>query len=560
MDMIALPRVGDEVTRDLLEISGAPNACASSLRLVRRDDALELHIDAADPDMLELVATVSPPGTDAFLYDEDCVQLATVHRDDAAAREMVIINARGSVKGTAAAQGWPIESRLHEAGWRLRIDVPLPADVDVLGVSVHRFFRGVDHEVHSLNDALPHPLDITRCLVVVLDGDDPDATAAAFVRSITEARQQALDDRLAAVRGQMHAADAGDGPRADLATAQRFAEVALTVDVATGRGCWNELHLQNALLNLWQLDGDRRWLDALVPRIETIWSRRADRTGEVDVNSRKPQATWYESIESGGAICLTTGVTLCAIARFMRMVHDGDAPGDYRETIEPWKKLIRESIAVHDYEWQELPGGQGMYIEPYLKGPRRMYLGAKHYNGSRVCPLNRAFFLAMPMLDMAHVLGDDDYRHRVERMARYFRANCDNTAHGGLTWEYHIGRYPSEGEDLSHAACQWMFAEMCVRDGIVWTEDDLKRIAIMLDQDVFRYGDVPCGTVRGYWPGLCFEIAAWSTACRYAPHLLAKITRVLETAMHVGRFDFQHQGWGVRLLTLVEKGRRLVQA
>ena len=558
MDMIALPRVGDEVTRNLLEIRGAANACATTLRIVRREETLELHIDAADPDMLELIATVSPVGTDGFLYDEDCVQLATVHRDDAAAREMIIINARGSRKGSAAAQDWPVECRLHETGWRMRIDVPLPAGADAIGLSVHRFFRGVDHEVHSLNDALPHPLDITRCLVVVLNDDDADAVAATFVRSITDARAEALNATLAAVRAQMHAADVG-GPRADLATAQRFAETALTVEVGTGRGCWNELHLPSVLLNRWELDGDRRWLDALVPRIETIWSRRADRTGEVDVNSRKVQATWYETIESGGAICLTTGVTLGAIARFMRMVHEDRAPAEYRAAIEPWKKLMRESIAVHDYEWQELPGGQGMYIEPYLKGPRRMYPGTQRYNGSRICPLNRAFFLAMPMLNMAHVLGDDHYRHRVERMARYFRANCDNTAHGGLTWEYHIGRYPSEGEDLSHAACQWMFAEMCMRDGIVWTEADLKRIVTTLDRDVFRHGDVPCGTVRGYWPGLCFEIAAWSTACRYAPHLLAKIVRVLETAMHVGRFDFQRQGWGVRLLTLVEKARRLVQ-
>lgn len=52
-----------------------------------------------------------------------------------------------------------------------------------------------------------------------------------------------------------------------------------------------------------------------------------------------------------------------------------------------------------------------------------------------------------------------------------------------------------------------------------------------------------CGAVSELWT-------------RLAPQVLGRIVAVMGTALSEARFDFKAQGWGVRLLTLVEKARR----
>src|SRR5690606_1871517 len=101
-----------------------------------------------------------------------------------------------------------------------------------------------------------------------------------------------------------------------------------------------------------------------------------------------------------------------------------------------------------DDEWLPLPGDQGMFIEPYDKGPRRVYPSG----GSRVCPVNRAYFPAMAMLRLAKMTGDDAMLRRVAMMARYFAAMSEILDDGSMVWEYEEGRYPAVGEDTSHAA------------------------------------------------------------------------------------------------------------
>jgi len=207
-------------------------------------------------------------------------------------------------------------------------------------------------------------------------------------------------------------------------------------------------------------------------------------------------------------------------------------------------------LTLHDREWVELPGGAGMHLEPFLKGPRRVY----PRGGSRINPLNREFALSMPMLHIARITGNAEYERKVRANARYFlqSAQVDD---GCLLWEYQTGCCAAEGEDLGHAHCQVLFAELCAAEGVEVAEDDLRRIAATLERRVFRHGDVPCGTVRGYDPGLHLAVGTWSSLCRFVPEVFPRVEAVVRTLLRTRPAAFA-EGWGVRNLTCLEKTRR----
>ena len=548
-----LSEAGRSARAELKEIAGRPNTARTNCILSREQGFVRVEFDAEDPDMLSLISAASAPNTDRFLYEEDCVQVAVGMPGKAAPAGFLLANPHGSRTGSGEAERWEVETARHAQGWHLEVRIPIPGDCRCMGLSLFRFFRGVNNEVHGVGESLPHPLDASKFAIVLLR---PNADAGAYLQSVVQAREGQTRDTLAAVRRRIAAAQGGSGPRPSLQTAEACAMERSKVEIRPQEGflCWNEGHFQHALLDLWEITGERQWLEMAIPRMEQVWAMRADRRGVPDSFWRRPLPTWYNDSETGTACTLTSGVILAPIARLMRLLHDEPRLGDLSERVKGWLPLCEEVIGLHDKEWIELPDGSGVYIEPYPKGPRRVY----PRGGSRVAPLNRFLWLGRPMLNIARILGRRDWLDKVEKMARYFQRHSETLENGSLVWEYHVGAYPAEGEDISHAHCQVLFAELCSREGIVLTEDDVHKIAVTLEKNIFRYGDVPCGSVRGYGPGLHVAVGVWAPLCRFVPHVFPKIVAVLETALSEGKFDFKRQGWGVRLLTLVEKARGMI--
>jgi hypothetical protein len=233
---------------------------------------------------------------------------------------------------------------------------------------------------------------------------------------------------------------------------------------------------------------------------------------------------------------------------------EDDGLKSLRPRAQPWIELSRQCIETHNDEWLDLPDGCGMFIEPYDKGPRRVY----PTGGSRVCPLNRAYFPAMAMLRLGRLTGDGKMLKRVEAMARYFVGMSEMLDDGSLVWEYEEGRYPAVGEDTSHAACQMAFVELCAAEDVVFDESHLRAMATTLKLQLLKYGDVACGTVRGLEPGLDMATAVWSPLCRFEPTLFPAIEAILNVMLHEGKFDCATQGWGVRTLTALEVARSMI--
>ena len=555
MSIIDLSVVDAEETLEMQEISGAPATVQTICSFKRLDGAVQVRIDAYDDRMLDLVATVPKPGIeDQFLFEEDCIQVAAASAGTAEATEFLLVNPYGSSRAFGEAKKWDRSVCRHEGGWRITIIIPVLDAWCVWGLSVHRFYRGVHHEVLGISTSLPHPLDTSVFPLFVLK-PVPDAEAAANgYRSSTRGAQNSVrHNALAAFKARIDNRTKPTIPWTQLAAEFAERRAAEEVRSATGFLCWNEGHYQHALIDLWQLTGEIRWLEMAVERMDQVWSVTGEQIGLEDTIWGEKMPTWYDhNDELGTAICLITGVILYPIARLMHTVHNSESAVSLRPGIEPWVERCRRAVAVHDREWVELPDGSGIYLEPHPKGPNRIYPNV----GSRVAPLNRAFLLAMPLLYLARVLKDEIYLDRVERMARFFRHSTEILENGTMVWEYEASRYPATGEDISHGHCQLLFAEHCCSEGIEFTENDLRKIAATLEKNIFRYGDVPCEEIRGIKPTLNLAAGAWSGLCRFVPNVFEKIEAVLETYLSENPNQAEPEGWLIRILTMVDLSRR----
>jgi len=535
----------------LLEINDEENTVATTCLLSRDGGMLRVRVEAADDDMLDLIATAPVPGqTDGFLYEEDCIQVAVVSPGSAAVADMLLANPMGKVKAAGQATEWTVNASRHASGWA--IEVAIPTDKPVIGLSVHRFYRGVKNEVHGLTSTLPHPLDPEEFAAIVLK---PKGSGSGYFSSICLLKEAHLQNTVDHARARLAKRAILTATWTELAAEKARLRAAAPVNPDTRYLCWNEGHFHHALLNLWQLTRERAWLETAIERMEQVWECTGDQRGEADNVWGNPRPTWYDhNDELGAAITLITGVILYPIARLLREVFTDESLADLRPRLEPWFDRCRRAIAVHDCEWIELPDGSGAYLEPYQKGPARVY----PRGGSRICPLNRMFFLAMPMLILGRLLKDDVYIDRVKRMARFFRESMEEWDNGSVVWEYETGYYPATGEDISHASCQVRFAEMCQAESIEFKEMDLRAIACTLEENIFLHGDIPCEEVRGLTPVLNMAVGAWSSLCRFVPDILPRIAAVVETAYTEHPEFFEKEGWGIYLLTEVEKARQKI--
>lgn len=558
MSVINLPTVEDRVALELREISGAETAVKTTCTIRRVDGELVVRVDAHDDRMSDLIASPPPSeGYDQFLYEEDCVQIAAAAPSMAEADSFLLLNPRGSAKAQGGGLDWVWSTEMSTDGWSAEVRLPIPPDCEMLGLSVHRFYRGVHHEVQGIEAAAPFPLDTSSFAVVILQqARDGEGMATRYRRLAGSAQETRTNETVAALRERLARRRRTPPPWTELASELAEKRAEQPVRPSTGFLCWNEGHYQHALIDLWELTEDERWLEIAIARMEEVWSMTGERQGFKDNVWGAVMPTWYShNDELGTAISLITGVILFPMARLMSLIRANAELSDLWPRVEHWIERCRAAIAVHDREWIDLPDGAGIYLEPFLKGPRSVY----PTGGSRLAPLNRAFFLALPMLYLGRLLNDQAYLDRVGRMARYFRNALQTMENGTVVWEYLVSRYPATGEDISHASCQVLFADLCCQEGIEFNETDLRSFADTLERNVFRHGDVPCGYIRGLDPCLSIAVAMWGDLCRFVPHLFPRVAAVIETAISEGAGSFGHDGWQIRTVTMVEKARKRLE-
>ncbi len=518
---------------------------------------LLISVNAADPDMLNLIATAPTDAPDRWLYEEDILQVA-LHADPAAEHpELLLVNLLGNRKGTAQTAAWETCAERHAQGWQMSIKILLPDTGDCIGFCLHRFFRGFRGQVQGLEPTLPEPVLVQEFSVLVLFGNgQASALARKFRTRVGESAEAHIMAKVEAARARLNAARAAgnDRPRITLDACLKLAaeRAAVPLQPADSFLCWNEGHFQAALVNLWELTGDRRWMELAVERAGQIWQFTGAARRQKDALWKRELPTWYNARETGAACTLVSGVIMGYAARLMRIVHEDARLAGLRPVTAAWLPACEAIVALHDPEWVEFRDNSGMHLEPYHKGPRRVYPSG----GSRVNPLNREFFLSMAMLDLWRLNGNPDYLRKVEMNAAYFRRVCD-WHEGHCFWEYETSALPGPGEDISHASIQVRFAEACCRANIEFDEDDLRHMAATLRDNIFKYHDVPCNRIRGYEPGLHFAAATWAGLCRFEPEILPRLVDIVETHMFENSPHFTAPAsWGLDMMTEILLAQR----
>ncbi|MEI7437021.1 MAG: hypothetical protein WCL16_09490, partial [bacterium] len=358
-------------TAFLNEIAGRTNSVHTDVSFKLTATTLSILVEAEDLDMLHLISSVSAPGKDPLLYEEDVIQIAFAMPGQATSGDWLVMNPHGSRKGSPAALQWPAVTVRQASGWSIALNIPRPP-TPVVGLSLHRYYRGVNHEVHGLCTNLPHPLEPASFAVLVLGGPGPAAEVDRLFRHQAEAAAHAADQKAAkAIRKRI----AATRTRPDFAKLTGLDQIIRLAGLRarcplqsnTSFLCWNEGHFLHALLDLWELTQDYRWIDLALNRMENVWAcRRSAPDGT-------PLPTWINDSETGVPCTLVTGVILWPITRLMGLIHKEPALADFKNRIRGWVPRAGKALAFHDDEWIAFPDGSGMHIEPYQKGPRRIY-------------------------------------------------------------------------------------------------------------------------------------------------------------------------------------------
>jgi hypothetical protein len=157
-------------------------------------------------------------------------------------------------------------------------------------------------------------------------------------------------------------------------------------------------------------------------------------------------------------------------------------------------------ILLDKTNWRENDQGEGWYI---------VEKGAPVWMDGLDEPLNHGLAIGVAMVHLAAVTGNAHWHDRTEKMARMFKNDLRLDPKGDLyLWGYCWGKgllYNGFGlgtnvsvnclacvgekkmEDCAHSTIEIKFAYFCYKDGIVFVQRDMERLANTYVKNVFRH-------------------------------------------------------------------------
>ncbi|NLC57839.1 MAG: hypothetical protein GX774_13465 [Armatimonadetes bacterium] len=256
------------------------------------------------------------------------------------------------------------------------------------------------------------------------------------------------------------------GPGEELATG----ELADT----PGDYAWSESYLLMAYVTMYEATGQTRYLDQLVSRFRVLLSLRDDRRQQRDELRGKVMAAWGTTRYSDGKrTCWNAhaGMLTAPAAQFVRLVRERRALQQrYGAVAREFTTALEETVAAYDPEWRDGPNpDEGYYTEPSL--------GGKHL------PLNQQNALGRTLIALGKATGKAAYRERATKLAAFLKRRLRLRPDGAYEWSYWPNLEPpfTQGnEDISHAAINVDFAVQCYENGILFTQEEIRRLAATL--------------------------------------------------------------------------------
>lgn len=271
---------------------------------------------------------------------------------------------------------------------------------------------------------------------------------------------------------------------------------------------WGEAHLQWAYTLQYEATGETRYLDTVVARFRRLLALRDDRRDAVDRLRGRVMPAWGSvRFSEGRYTCwlVHAGMLAYPAACFLHAVSQRPAlQAQYAGEVAEFTAALRETIEAYEPHWHEGPGeGEGYYTEPFFD------------NGH--LPTNQQNALGRTMLRLSAATGDDSLRARAGKLARFLK-NRLVLRDDEYCWQYRPPVQPpfeaTPAEDTSHAGANVAFMTLCHANGLVFDDDDMRRLARtflrVVRHDVTHYADNIDGTgddnlyadVLAYWADL----------------------------------------------------------
>ncbi len=219
--------------------------------------------------------------------------------------------------------------------------------------------------------------------------------------------------------------------------------------------------------------------------------------------SRRPPRAGIAAVEPAGYIfACHTGHVAYPLARFARLVGEHDALGRdplWADAAGRYLDAAVRAVAVHDDEWSDRANAEGVYVV------RRR--APVWYEGLEL-PHNQSLSLGRAVVELLRVTGSAEYRDKVARLARTFKDDLTHVSEAdAYVWPYWWSRSwgyrgwaeqdaapnlspthrgTAKMEDVAHAGMSVEFAVLCCREGIVFNEQDMARLAHTMTRLVAR--------------------------------------------------------------------------
>jgi hypothetical protein len=305
--------------------------------------------------------------------------------------------------------------------------------------------------------------------------------------------------------GQVDVPDADGTPVVRLRTAQAYAS-AITATVTAEPAGRFTVTIKDPRLDVTDtfahLTMDRTSPDYVVKRIVAASPTKTRATAVsllADGATAVPAAGTYTAASQFVVFSVHTGMITGPIAEFCRLVRDDKAlKPRYGAKSARYLEAVRAAVGVHDAEYGQNDAGEGWYFWPK---------GTPLPNDGCAMPHNQFLALATTQLHLSSLTGRPSYRDRAVRMLTTFRN--DLTVSGkSYVWRYWWTKgwvyqgyrqaddvsewtpaYPAarQPEDNSHGAVDVEAALAGFRDGLVFDETDMRRLAATYTDNLMRH-------------------------------------------------------------------------
>lgn len=258
---------------------------------------------------------------------------------------------------------------------------------------------------------------------------------------------------------------------------------------------WAESYLLEAYLDMYSATGDRKWLDKFISHAESVMKSTDKARNLADYMGRR-LAGWSSQRYSRPfgwkkgdpvdlttqnkprvVLCLNTGMIVYPLTKFARLVKDNVGLKAYAAKAAEFTRFAEEAAAVFDSDWRyDQVTGEGWFVVD-----KDMPVNWNYDSCAGSCrdAINGDLAIGRVYLNLYKLTGKEVYYRKAKALSVKFKNNL-KLINGMYVWKYRYKEdevYNSNYEDISHGAIDVSFAYEAYKNGIVFTNNDLKAFA-----------------------------------------------------------------------------------